>query len=361
MGTDMMHESNGKLSIFVTDQDKQSTDIAKMSDFISNRIRNLATSIIQEHQHVFQKVSLPEFAAINNLLCSNGAIMQGDYEYVLDFDSLPADVLDKYKRGLYKLGESRQVDGNLRAVIVDETGTRVKDITIKQAPKAVCSTQQLQQMHNLAIQLQLKQINRKLDVLVEMQDYHIDFSRNNAIIVPFFNARDKIVHAQNEFDIEKQRQYLDDAVSELEKAINAIYVDIRTVKARFLRHTYLPFGRIQWLVDRYIGFISQDLQMLLLCNSILYQIFEFMGKKKDKMNAYNKYRKYILEFYTKAIGKKQLPLSLQIHNAFSGYTPHTMDSWKSMTDEMVPILQQNTPIIEGMYIISMEDVSDEEE
>ena len=37
--------------------------------------------------------------------------------YVLDFDNLPQEVKEKLKKRIYKLGESRQVDGNLRAVV----------------------------------------------------------------------------------------------------------------------------------------------------------------------------------------------------------------------------------------------------
>ena len=345
MATNITPNGNNELSIFVTEQDRQSTDITEMSDFIANRIRNLAITVVRENNGLLKNVTPIELSTIGNLLHSHGAVLNGGYEYVLDFESLPADVLSKYKKGIYKLGESRQVDGNLRAVIVDESGTRVKDITIKQAERVADQTQQMQQMQNLAIQMQLKQINTKLDILVEMQGYHIDFSRNNAIIQPFFNARDKVVHAQNEPDKEKQRSYLDDAVSELESAINAIYLDIQTVQKRFFMHTRFPIGRIQRIVNRYIGFISEDLHLLSIYNSVLYQILDYMGKDKDKDDAYNKYRKYMLGFYTKAVGSKQIPLSLQIHNAFDGYTADTMDSWKSMTDEMVPVLQQSKPVV----------------
>lgn len=362
MGSDIS-QNNNKLSIFVTAEDRQSTDIATMSDFVANNIRNLAISVSRENHAAAPSVSPLSMSIIGSLLRSHGAVMHGGYEYVLDFDSLPEDILEKYKKGIYTLGESRQVDGNFRAVIMDETNTRVKDITIKRAEKVADTSQsvnQMQQMQNLAIQMQLKQINDKLDILVEMQDYHIELSRNTAIVQPFFNARDKVVHAQNEAETNKQRDYLDGAISELESAINAIYLDIKTLQKRFFRLTFLPVGRIQRVINKYIAFISQDLQLLSMYNSILYQILDYMGKERDKEDAYQKYRLYMLDFYTRAVGPKQMPLSLQIHNAFDGYTQDTMDSWKSMTDEMVPTLQSQSPIIEGAFIIGVEDVIDEQ-
>ena len=362
MGSDMSHNNNG-LSIFVTAEDRQSTDIATMSDFVANSIRNLAISVSRENRAAAPSATPLSVSIIGSLLRSHGAVMRDGYEYVLDFDSLPADILEKYKKGIYTLGESRQVDGNFRAVIMDETNTRVKDITIKRAEKVADTSQsvnQMQQMQNLAIQMQLKQINDKLDILVEMQDYHIELSRNTAIVQPFFNARDKVVHAQNEADKFEQRKYLDGAISELESATNAIFLDIKTLQKRFLWLTIPPVGRLQRVINKYIAFISQDLQLLSMYNSILYQILDYMGKGKDKEDAYQKYRRYMLDFYTKAVGLKQLSLPLQIQNAFNGYTQDTMDSWKSMYDEMVPVLQKERPQIKGAFIIGVEDVIDEQ-
>ena len=37
----------------------------------------------------------------------------------------------KFQKGIYKIAESKQVDGNMRAVILDENDIRVKDITLK--------------------------------------------------------------------------------------------------------------------------------------------------------------------------------------------------------------------------------------
>lgn len=63
---------------------------------------------------------------------------------------------------LTKIGESRQVDGNLRAVIVDEAGTRVKDVTLKEVQINPGTMEALRSITN---QLQMRQIYAKHDTI----------------------------------------------------------------------------------------------------------------------------------------------------------------------------------------------------
>jgi len=347
---------NNQLSIFVTESDRTTMDIRTMSDFMSNRIYSLSLDLIDGTQAPTEQLHDADVAILDQVLRSGKAVIKGEYEYLLDYEKLPKDVLAKFRKGIYKLGESRQVDGNLRAVIVNEEGNRVKDLTLRREKQVAGSADCMQ---NIAIQYQLKQIDQKLDSILELQGYQIDFNRNNALVVPFFNARDNVVHAQNESNPERKRDYLDTAVSHLEGALNAIYLDIRTIERRFLLLTKLPVLRPTRVIDQYIGYLAQDLQLLAKYNSVLIQILDYMGKYKDKEDAFQKYRSYMLGFYTKAVGSKQLPLSLLIHNAFNSTTVLNRNVWKAMTDEMVPVLQ-STRSIERAYIISLEDAEGEE-
>ena len=330
-----------ELSIFVTDADKRGMDISAMSDFMSNRISTLAHGLIDQAHPSVVSVRAGDIALIQQALLSRRPVVKEGYEYILDYDSLPKDVLSKFKKGIYKLGESRQVDGNLRAVIVDETGTRVKDLTLKRGEPTAAS---LDSMQNIAIQAQLRQIDAKLDTIIELQGYQIDFARNNAINEPIPQER---------------RHYLDRAVSHIETAMNAIYLDIETIKKRFLRLNRWPIPFLGGMINQYIGYIAQDLQLLAKYNGVLLQVLDYMGKKKDKLDAFEKYKRYMLGFYTEAVGPKQLPLSLQIHNAFDASQVSDRNVWKNMTDEMVPALLSKTEVSNAM-IISMEDDPDEE-
>lgn len=50
---------------------------------------------------------------------------------IYKFDILPVDIKTKLKKGIYTIGNPRQADGNLRAVVLDENGVRIKDISLK--------------------------------------------------------------------------------------------------------------------------------------------------------------------------------------------------------------------------------------
>ena len=88
----------------------------------------------------------------------------------------------KLKKGIYSIGESKQVEDNLRAVILDENGVRVKDITLK---KVISNPRKVETMHSIANQIQMRQIYAKLSEIQEFQTYQIQRDRDRDIIVPF--------------------------------------------------------------------------------------------------------------------------------------------------------------------------------
>ena len=344
-----------ELSIFVSNADIRSTDIDKMSDFIGMGIKKLADALVVSETHPIVDVHSLDIPAAGEALSLGRVLTRNGYEYVLDYDSLPKDVLAKFCKGIYTLGESRQVEGNMRAVVVDEAGTRVKDITLKKVQKTADTSALMQ---GLAIQSQLKHISQKLDGIIELQDYHIELTRNHNIVAPFLNARDQIVLAQNEQDKAKQREYLDKAISYLQEGINDTCLDIKSLSKRIMLLTAPPI-RLGWIIDKYIGYVADDLKLLAMYNGVLMQVLGFIGKYEDRNNAYMRYRDSMLEFCTKNTGKKRQPLSIQFHNAFS-YNKQNLDTWLTMTEEIVPSLQSDNTI-EGAFVISMEDDQDEEQ
>ena len=121
-----------ELHILVTDADTNGYEISKMSDFMGlyaqQLIRSLADSPFVE---VVSNIPVADLGIINDVVQHAAVVARGNITLVPDFDSLPAGIKEKLKQSLYSIGDSKQVDGNLRAVIVDENGVRVKDITLK--------------------------------------------------------------------------------------------------------------------------------------------------------------------------------------------------------------------------------------
>lgn len=128
---------------------------------------------------------------LKELLFSNGE----GFIYQLDFGSLSNDTKEKIESGIYKIGNSKKIEGNMRAVIVDTTNSnqRVEDLTLKEVSvdKNIARS-----LTDLAIQVQLKQIYEILSDIQETQDYQLHWDRNNSILVPFFTARTQVIEFQ---------------------------------------------------------------------------------------------------------------------------------------------------------------------
>lgn len=100
--------------------------------------------------------------------------MKGDITLLPDFDNLPIDVKTKLKKGIYKVGNSKQVDGNLRAVILDENDVRIKDVTFK---KVINNSGNIETARSIGNQLQMRQIYTKLADIQEIQTYQFEKDR----------------------------------------------------------------------------------------------------------------------------------------------------------------------------------------
>lgn len=141
-------------------------DIAKMSDFFGLYIQELSSDLTKETLwEKAEDIPIANLGILGEVLHYGKAVIASGVELVPDFESLPRDIREKFEKGIYKLGESRQVDGNLRAVIIDESGTRVKDVAFK---KIIKTPESIDMMRSITNQLQMQQIYVKLDSIHEL-------------------------------------------------------------------------------------------------------------------------------------------------------------------------------------------------
>ena len=127
-------EPQKPLAIFKTDADRYGRDITAMSNFFDGYVQQMSLSLKeQSNLEIVSEIPIANIGIINDVVHQANIVMQGNITLLPDFDSLSADVREKLKKGIYTVGDSKQVDGNLRAVILDENGVRVKDITLKKS------------------------------------------------------------------------------------------------------------------------------------------------------------------------------------------------------------------------------------
>ena len=321
------------LQILVTEDDINGTDILAMSDFLDGYIEEMTKSL-RENVSDTETVDVPvsDFVIVGGVVHQAKAVTHGMVQYIPDFEHLPTEIKEKFRKGIYKIGESRQVDGNVRAVLVDQEGVRVKDITLKEVHP---DTGIIEMSRSIANQIQMKQISSKLDIIEAMQSYQIARDRDRDIFSPFLDARALIVRAQKEDESEEERKkYLKQAEEKLLSALNSLYLDINTSGKTLIKHTRRKIFQNGNVINECIEFISSDLQVL--------------AKYKNQMKW----------FFTSPLIECGCTMAELIHQHYP-YTSENMDCWYKLSEDMKkPLEELEMNGMDHIYLVSVEDVED---
>lgn len=183
------------------------------------------------------------------------------FVYQLDYDSLSSDTKEKIESGIYKIGDSKKVEGNMRAVIVDITNSnqRVEDLTLKEV---AIDRDTASNLTDLAVQAQLKQIYETVLDIQETQEYQLNWDRNNSILTPFFTARTQIIEFQKNDDLNRKIQLLHDASHSMEQTVSVIKADLISNKDQIEKMLKKPVYRYRTF-ERHANFVLSDINLLL--------------------------------------------------------------------------------------------------
>ena len=344
------------LCILVTDEDKCGRDIAKMSNFFDRYITALYAQVRSNASlGIVHDLQVADIGIINEALHHAKALTAGKYSFLPDFDSLPTDIRVKLKKGIYTVGESRQIEGNMRAVILDENNVRVKDITLK---KVLNDPGSLEVARSMANQIQLRQINAKLGIIQELQSYQIERDRDRDIIVPFLNARDYILRAQTGGTLEERNANLCQATHELTQAINSVYAEMQTSAKWLDRLTMLPVFQITPLIHKQISYLTQDLQLATKYVGVQMQVFDYLGNADSAKLELQKYRRVMNDFISLPIGRRNRT-AISLMQGHAPYDSENIDCWHNLANEMKSFLQLEVSSIDTIYLISVEDIHEE--
>ncbi|MCP8867350.1 hypothetical protein [Latilactobacillus curvatus] len=278
------------------------------------------------------------------------------FVYQPDFDSLSNDTKEKIKSGIFKIGESKKIEGNLRAVIVDSTNSnqRVEDLTLK---KVVVDKNIARTLTDLAVQAQLKQIYEIVVDIQETQEYQLHWDRNNSILAPFFTARTKILEFKKSDDLNRKIQLLEAASDSMEQAVSAIKSDLISNKDHIKKILKKPMYRYSTF-ERHANFILSDINLLLKIVGMQTYI-DLTLDNEEVANGRLEAVKYIFELYSSRnigetgniisntlerlpfinniipdVKKIELPSLLEIIHDNYRYTSENKDSWLNINDEM---------------------------
>lgn len=353
------------LVIFKTDIDRYSRDIAAMSDFFDGYVQQMSLALREQSSlEIVSDLPVANLGIINDVINQADVIMRGNITLLPDFDSLPTDIKSKLKKGIYKVGDSKQIDGNLRAVILDENNVRVKDITLK---KVISDSGNVETARSIGNQLQMRQIYAKLADIQEFQTYQLEKDRDRDIIVPFLDARSLVLEAENKESEEERVLLLREADGKIRTALNAIYADVETTSKRFARRTSIPFLQFGNQLNCYMGYLASDFQIATKYVGVRMQLLEYMGDVKTAKLVLQQYQHVMYDFLTKPVTRKGLSTATLMQDYFP-YDKTNMNCWHTFSKEMQPALESGIKALElsmngtynnNVYVVSVEDINDD--
>ena len=321
------------INILVTRDDMIGKDISKMTNFMGNFINE---------GNIFSSLDIYN-TELSELLCSKSDLMHDvacclvknsgeDYGLVPDLDSLPEDVRNKLYKNEYHIADSKQVCGNMRSVIVNKKGVRVKDITLKKAEKRLLEKDVIESIYN---RIQLKQIYGKLIEIEEIQLYQLDNDRNHRIISQFLSARDYVLYAQEAGTEEDTNKNLNKAAELLVQVKNEVVRDLNTTIEHLAKKKWIFSGKIKKL----IYFISEDLQIIGITYGMLVQVYGCLEQTNRAVIEMKSYINELHSFFLKEVMNTGLTAVELVHDNFD-YNKNNLDFWFNLQQEMKPMLQK---------------------
>jgi hypothetical protein len=354
------------LMLFKTDIDRYGRDITAMSDFFDEYVQQMSLTLREQSTlEIVSELPVANLGIINDVIHQADVIMRGNVTLLPDFENLPPDIKSKLKKGLYNVGESRQVDGNLRAVILDENNDKIKEITLK---KVINDPGNIEAIRSIGNQLQMRQIYAKLTEIQEFQTYQLEKDRDRDIIVPFLDARALVLEAENKESYEERVLLLKEADGKIRTALNAVYADIETTSKSFARLTSIPFIQFGKPLNQYMGYLTSDFQIATKFVGVRMQLLEYMGDEKTAKTVLQQYQHVMRDVLINPVSRKGLSIVELMHDYFP-YSKENMNCWYSFSKEMRPALESGIRSLElsmngeyknDVFIVSVEDVNDGE-
>ena len=252
-------------NLFKSEEDKKTTDIFAISSPFEYALPQLIDNNTSLNlANIIDINGEPLFNFVDRHLNPKPKVYdkKNDNFYELDFASLSEKTKKKLENGTFKVGNSKKIDGNYRAVIVDTTknNVRVEDVTLKKVEKKSNNTDDSSRV-DLSTQVQLKLI---YDLLLDMkasQEFQINWDRNNSILPPFFSARTKVLQALNSVSLDEKIHLLNEANTYMEDSVSAIKADLISNKEEIIKRT----KQVDYLYDslkRHADFILNDTEIM---------------------------------------------------------------------------------------------------
>ena len=344
---DIMPNNNVSLSaIFKTDEDKTGTDVLAMSNFFGIMVEQLSDNLNSNNQWIdVENISSILGQITAAIKCgfdiSNMGVMVADYSH------FSQEIIDGIKKGEYQVGESKQVAGNFRPVIVNKKGSIIKHFTLK---KAYNPSEALNDISSLSIQTMLLNISNEIRCLDQKIDYITNLERADKLKSNFKNAREYLFKADN--NPEERAEYIKEAEKFLTTGLTNLYDDLDSEINRLSRSNINLindllrfFGKPIETIDDILNHISEDIILIPKYVAVLVYLYQCSGRYKDAERVINSYKVMLEKLTTKSLKKSKYSPAELLHEMYK-YTDENRNFWLEMPQKTLPVLEDITKLFE---------------
>lgn len=343
------------LNFFTEEEDKKGTDLLAMSDFFEVFIGKIEVKMDSD-------TAWEVFRNIEGFVGEIAAAIKGGFDIskmgmlVADYSHFSQDIIDGLKEGIYHVGQSREVVGNLRPAILDENEHLVKFFTLK---KAVNPSSVLSDISTLSMQASLQRISSQIEDIGRDVKGMIDFTRREALSNKFIYARDKIMLAATASE-EERELYLKEADTYLMEGLTDLYSDVNA-QVKALANIKGPFASVK-AIDSILSYINEDMQMIPRYVGLRVYLFNYRGKADDANRILGEYHYQLQTLAERKLGDgKYMALEL-IHKNYP-YDEENVDFWLEMPKQMLGVIDSYETMLEqkgkDVFYINVEGSEDE--
>ena len=318
------------LNIFTEEEDKKGTDLLAMSDFFEVLIGKIGVEI-------GSGTAWEMFHNIEGFIGEIATAIKSGFDIsqmgmlVADYSHFSQDIIDGLKEGVYHIGQSREVVGNLRPAILDENEHIVKLFTLK---KAVNPSSVFSDISTLSMQVSLRQISSQIEDIGRDVKGMIDFTRREALSNKFIYARDKIMLATTASEVEREF-YLKEADTYLMEGLTDLYSDVNA-QIKTLADIKGPFARTK-TIDSILSYINEDMQMIPRYVGLRVYLFNYRDKIDDANRILGEYRYQLQTLSERKLGGGKYTAFELIHKNYH-YKEENVDFWLEKPKQMLGII-----------------------
>mgnify|MGYP000911415374 FL=1 len=353
---EIIESSKGELlNIFTEEEDKKGTDLLVMSDFFEVFIGKIETEMGTD-------TAWEVFHNIEGFIGEIAAAIKGGFDIskmgmlVADYSHFSQDIIDGLKEGIYHVGQSREVAGNLRPAILDENEHLVKFFTLK---KAVNPASVLSNISTLSMQASLQRISSQIEDIGRDVKGMIDFTRREALSNKFIYARDKIMLAATASE-EERELYLKEADTYLMEGLTDLYSDVNA-QVKALAEIKGPFASVK-AIDSVLSYINEDMQMIPRYVGLRVYLFNYRGKSEDANRILGEYRYQLQTLADRKLNDGKYTALELIHKNYP-YDDENVDFWLEKPKQMLGVIDSYETMLtqkdKDVFYIDVEGSEDE--